>query len=107
VRELALLARRLLALHPNDAVLSQTMLSESLRPAENAPAEAASPENPAPAADDSPDPDPAAVLAALRAERGNVKRTAASLGISRGRLYRLMEKMESLDLHVIRQVEDE
>jgi transcriptional regulator of acetoin/glycerol metabolism len=58
-------------------------------------------------ASDSPDPDPGAVLAALRAERGNVKRTAAALGIGRSRLYRLMEKIGSIDLEVIRQADDE
>jgi transcriptional regulator of acetoin/glycerol metabolism len=54
-----------------------------------------------------PDPEPAAILAALRADRGNVKQTAASLGISRGRLYRLMEKLGSVDLEGIRASDDE
>jgi transcriptional regulator of acetoin/glycerol metabolism len=49
------------------------------------------------------DPDHGSVLAALRTERGNVRRTAASLGISRGRLYRLMEKLGTVDLELIRQ----
>jgi hypothetical protein len=35
-----------------------------------------------------------------------VKRAAVVLGISRGRLYRLMEKLESVDLAELRQVQD-
>jgi len=52
--------------------------------------------------DDAPDPEPRALLEALRAARGNVKRTAADLGISRGRLYRLMERNDAIDLDAIR-----
>jgi transcriptional regulator with AAA-type ATPase domain len=113
VRELALLARRLLALHPHDAALDQAMLepSQSREPAGARPSETAhESERPGTAStppDEGPDPEPASVLAALRAARGNVKRTAASLGISRGRLYRLMERMGTVDLHVIRQADDE
>jgi transcriptional regulator with AAA-type ATPase domain len=101
VRELALLARRLLALHPDAAVLDHGALAERPAP-ETGPREDAEAEEGA-----SPDPDPAAILAALRAERGNVKQTAAALGISRGRLYRLMEKIGSVDLEGIRQSDDE
>jgi transcriptional regulator of acetoin/glycerol metabolism len=103
VRELALLARRLLALHPDAAVLDHGALAERPAPETGPPgnAEAEAEEGA------SPDPDPAAILAALRAERGNVKQTASALGISRGRLYRLMEKIGSVDLDGIRQSEDE
>lgn len=113
VRELALLVRRLLALHPDASVLDCGALSERLRPRGAAGSsvqgiEAASgPASPEPRGEDRPDPDPAAVLATLRADRGNVKRAAASLGISRGRLYRLMEKIGSVDLGGIRQADDE
>ena len=115
VRELALLVRRLLALHPGGALLDQGALSDLARPRENGDSSAALTTN---ASGDAageaakpsraePDPEPAAVLAALRAGRGNVKRTAASLGISRGRLYRLMEKAGSVDLDMIRRSDDE
>jgi len=99
VRELALLARRLLALHPDATVLDHNALAE--RPATEEAVAADAP------ADGGADPDPAAVLAALRADRGNVKRTAATLGISRGRLYRLMERIGSVDLEEIRQSNDQ
>jgi len=115
VRELALLVRRLLALHPHAAVLDHGVLSERLRPQEifegsPGPEVRAAVEGPGQGDEDvsdSPDPDPGTVLAALRAERGNVKRTAATLGIGRSRLYRLMEKIGSVDLQMIRQTEDE
>ena len=123
VRELALLARRLLALHPEAAVLDQATLAGKLRTEADADEPqveidgravarrdgengnmAALPES---TREESEDPEPAALMAALRADRGNVKRAAASLGISRGRIYRLMEKIGSIDLEGIRQSDDE
>jgi DNA-binding NtrC family response regulator len=103
VRELVLLVRRLLALHPNAAALDLGMLV--------APGPAPGPTTGAPpprsieVQEASPDPDADALLAALRAERGNVRRAAAALGISRGRLYRAMEKLSTLDLSALRQPE--
>ena len=97
-RELTLLARKLLALHPNAAVLDHTVLedgpgaelgvTESRRTTQEMPA-----------------PDPGAFLAALRAQNGNVKATAEILGISRGRAYRMMDKLDSLDLAALRRRE--
>ena len=120
VRELAFLVRRLLALHPNAAVLDHRMLAGTLAPrdargsdgAVTAAASGPAPVSPGSAergSDESPDPTPEALLAVLRTERGNVKRAAAALGISRGRLYRLMEKIGSLEeeLAIIRQPRDE
>lgn len=118
VRELALLTRRLLALHPGAAVLDQKMLSEPLGLAE-AKVDAEVPADPTleasrvagrrdstlPADPEGPDPEPASVIAALRAERGNVKRAATRLGVSRGRLYRLLERIGSVDLREIREAE--
>jgi transcriptional regulator of acetoin/glycerol metabolism len=46
--------------------------------------------------------DPEAFLVALRENQGNVKQTAAALGISRGRAYRLIEQIDSLDLDGMR-----
>jgi DNA-binding NtrC family response regulator len=125
VRELALLARRLLALYPDAPVLDQATLAGRLRAeaaANEPPPEIDGPPAPplgrenegeGPAAGsprqqvEKQDPDQAELMEALRADRGNVKRAAASLGISRGRFYRLMEKLGSIDLEVIRQSDDE
>jgi transcriptional regulator of acetoin/glycerol metabolism len=115
VRELALLVRRLLALYPNASVLDRGMLAQSLGVERGAIASVGSSPSVPPAGevsgaharrDEKPDPDAGAILSSLRAERGNVKRAAAVLGISRGRLYRLMERLESLDLAELRQVDE-
>ena len=96
VRELALLARRLAVLHPGVATLDAAMWTE--------PPAAAAPSRPAeePARGTGADVDADAFLLALRANQGNVKSTAAALGISRGRAYRLMEQLDALDLDEIR-----
>jgi transcriptional regulator of acetoin/glycerol metabolism len=52
-------------------------------------------------------PDSGTFLAALRAQNGNVKQTAEILGISRGRAYRMMDKIDSLDLASLRRREGE
>jgi transcriptional regulator with AAA-type ATPase domain len=109
VRELTLLVRKLLALHPNAAVLDHTAFSERLG-AENG---IGGPTPPAgqPTLEESgrhvPDPDKPTLLAALRANSGNVKKTGEALGISRSRVYRLMEKIDSLDLAAIRRRDGE
>jgi len=107
VRELVLLARRLLALHPHAAALDLGMLVASgpaLAPTPG-PDTGATPARSIEVREASPDPDSGALLAALRAERGNVRRAAAALGISRGRLYRAMEKLSTFDLSALRQAE--
>src|SRR6185295_2247887 len=86
VRELTLLVRRLIALHPDAAELDSAMWPEPAPARAPAPA----PAGPAPgAAADGAQPraeiDSEAFLVALRQNRGNVKQTAAALGISRGR----------------------
>ena len=48
------------------------------------------------------DPDMAATLAALRAARGNVKHAAQSLGISRQRLYHMLDEAQEIDLATLR-----
>ena len=95
VRELTLLARKLLALHPDAAMLDHTMLADG--PAA-APAMAESRRT----TQEMPAPDPSMFLAALRAQNGNVKATAEILGISRGRAYRMMDKLDSIDLAALR-----
>jgi len=103
VRELALLVRRLCALHPDTEALDVSMWPEPAPPDDGGPAAAVrTGAVPPPAARAAEDLDPEAFLAALRANRGNVKQTAAALGISRGRAYRLMEQIDALDLDVIR-----
>jgi transcriptional regulator with AAA-type ATPase domain len=109
VRELTLLVRKLLALHPNAAVLDHTAFSERLGAESGigAPTPAAG----QPILEESgrhvPDPDKPTLLAALRANNGNVKKTAEALNVSRSRVYRLMEKIDSLDLAAIRRREGE
>jgi len=103
VRELGLLVRRLLALHPEGGALDLGEVAEHLRPG----ASPGAPELSEPHAhDEAADPSPEVLLSALRADRGNVKRAAAGLGISRGRLYRLMEKLGSVDLDGIRRSDE-
>ena len=52
-----------------------------------------------------PVPDASTFLTALQAQNGNVKATAEILGISRGRAYRMMDKLDSLDLAALRRRE--
>ncbi len=98
VRELALLARKLLALHPGAAMLDHTALAErtgtDLGGADARPWRRQTAEMQAP--------DPETFLAALRERKGNVKQTAQQLGISRGRAYRMMDKLDALDLAALR-----
>jgi transcriptional regulator with AAA-type ATPase domain len=109
VRGLAQLARRLLALYPDAAVLDYGAL-----PAEPAALDAGGQRSLTPptglravedAGPSDPEVDPEIFLAALKENRGNVKRTAAALGISRGRAYRLLERYGAVDLDGIRQGE--
>jgi DNA-binding phage protein len=44
----------------------------------------------------------AAMLEALRAARGNVKLAAQNLGVSRQRLYRVLEETQDIDLTALR-----
>jgi transcriptional regulator with AAA-type ATPase domain len=107
VRGLAQLARRLVALHPNAAVLDVDALPPELGADGGAPAQAPPPgvTTASDAGEADPDVHPARFLAALRENRGNVKRTATALGISRGRAYRLLQKHGAVDLDDIRQGE--
>jgi transcriptional regulator with PAS, ATPase and Fis domain len=97
VRELTLLVRRLVALHPQAEVLTAAMWPDPTPPG---------PRTGDGAGDDraraSQEIDPEAFLVALRENQGNVKQTAAALGISRGRAYRLIEQIDSLDLDGMR-----
>jgi transcriptional regulator of acetoin/glycerol metabolism len=95
LRELTQKTRTLMALHPEDAVLDASALGT------RASGELGSLEARRQTAE-LPAPDTETFLAALRAQNGNVKQTAVALGISRGRAYRMMEKIDALDLAAIR-----
>jgi len=85
------------ALHPEAGVLDETMWPEPAlgRPAGAEGARDQTAHRRAP-------PTPHALLAALRANQGNVKRAAAALGISRGKAYRSIERLADLDLGALR-----
>lgn len=108
VRGLAQLARRLLALYPDAAVLDDDALPAEL-PAEppDAGRRALTPPTGVPIAEDAGQPerdvDVSLFLATLKNNRGNVRRTATALRISRARAYRLLERHGAVDLEGIRQ----
>jgi DNA-binding NtrC family response regulator len=112
VRELVLLAKRLLTLHGAEATLRALHLPEriaggagdSREAADPLAARGAAPARPAPAVPAEPVELPALVVA-LRASGGNVARAAAMLGISRQRAYRLMEG-QAVDLEALRRPEE-
>jgi transcriptional regulator of acetoin/glycerol metabolism len=101
VRELVLLAKRLMTLHGSDLALSADHLPRRI-------ADGTAPSVVAGTAPGAPRGRPAnepvelpALVVALRASGGNVARAAAMLGISRQRAYRLMEG-KAVDLDAIR-----
>lgn len=100
VRELVLLARRLLALHSQEPVLRRGMLPERMagrQPSTSTPAQ------PSPAR--APTQDDMAfeeLVRALRQAGGNVSRAAAALGISRSRAYRLLDARPGFDVRSVR-----
>jgi two-component system NtrC family response regulator len=110
VRELVLLAKRLLTLHGGEVTLRAHHLPERIGDAR-----AVAPGVPAdPSARRGPEPErPAAtesvelpaLMVALRTSGGNVARAAAMLGISRQRAYRLMEG-QAVDLEALRKQEE-
>ncbi|HXJ22658.1 MAG TPA: sigma 54-interacting transcriptional regulator [Polyangia bacterium] len=109
VRELVLLARRLVAVHGPGATLKAQNLPERMTETQVKAASPAGPNEPASrSADGHPPGEPVqlpALIAALRACGGNVARAAAVLGISRQRAYRLMEG-QGVDIETIRSETD-
>jgi len=116
VRELVLLAKRLLTLHGSDVTLRAQHLPERIAgnsgstgsssassPPEVA-ARSSGAERPAQGGSSEPVELPALVVA-LRASGGNVARAAAMLGISRQRAYRLMEG-QAVDLEAFRKADE-
>jgi DNA-binding NtrC family response regulator len=111
VRELLLVARRLMVLHGGESTLRASHLPDrigDLSAHMHAPVPLPSPSAPT----DPARPGPAepvelpALVAALRASGGNIARAAAMLGITRQRAYRLMEG-KAVDLEALRHREDE
>ena len=90
VRELLLLARRLLAVHGPEALLTKKHLPERMLVRTDAGVDGA--EQPKRRWRSTDDKDQLeALLAALRAHDGSVARAAAAIGINRGRAYRLLD----------------
>ena len=111
VRELVLLIRRLLVLHPDEPALRAEHLPDRMLAVRPSATGAAAPSKKAPSAPSHarPDPDPVelpALVAALRAAGGNVARASALLGITRQRAYRLMDG-HAVDLEALRKPEPE
>jgi transcriptional regulator of acetoin/glycerol metabolism len=94
LRELDRLARQLWALHGHEP----TLLPEHLPARFTEPRPAEPKEVGPPIAE----PDMATVLSALRSAHGNVKQAAQTLGISRQRLYRMLDEAEGVDLTKLR-----
>jgi transcriptional regulator with PAS, ATPase and Fis domain len=94
VRELDLLARRLLTLHGTEAVLKRKFLPEQMRPsAAREPSDSQGAWYPRRGAHDL-----RRLVAALKESNGNVSSAAASLGFSRQRAYRLMSGRTAAEL---------
>jgi transcriptional regulator with AAA-type ATPase domain len=108
VRELVLLAKRLLTLHGREVTLRAQHLPERIAGAggESRDPDPLAARPAAPAAPLPPEPvELPALVVALRASGGNVARAAAMLGISRQRAYRLMEG-QAVDLEALRRPEE-
>jgi transcriptional regulator with PAS, ATPase and Fis domain len=100
VRELVLLARRLLAVHGAEPTLKRSMLPEAATGAK--PSTAPPPREASARASTSDEAAFDELLAALRAAHGNVSRAAAAIGISRARAYRLLDAHPGFDVRQIR-----
>jgi len=110
VRELLLLARRLVVLHGGESTLRALHLPDRMsgRPGPRTPTDGvqakSSPASPPAAAASTAPAEPVelpALVTALRASSGNVARAAAMLGITRQRAYRLMDG-KAIDLEGLR-----
>ena len=101
IRELDLLARRLLALHGHETLLRRSHLPESMQEPAKASARAR-PDGPVDPASTTPV-TPQSFLESLRDNKGNVARAAAALGISRQKAYRLMQAHGEVNLVAMRE----
>jgi transcriptional regulator with AAA-type ATPase domain len=99
VRELAHLARQLLALHSAEPTLRRSLLPTRIREAGKLPEEP----GPAPARSATQDEEAfEKLVVALRANSGNIARAAAALGISRARAYRLLDARPDFEVAALR-----
>jgi transcriptional regulator with PAS, ATPase and Fis domain len=97
VRELELLARRLVELHPSESRQWHTLLPEHVRAASTSTSGAAPEQGAADGHGAQDARDFARLLEALRRHAGNLARAAAQAGISRRRAYRLLEQHPEVD----------
>jgi transcriptional regulator with PAS, ATPase and Fis domain len=105
VRELVLLARRLLAVHGHEPTLRRAMLPERMAMKDAATIPPGRPVVPsrAPTGDDAAFEQ---LVSALRRCGGNVSRAASALGISRARAYRLLDARPGFDAGSLREGSD-
>jgi transcriptional regulator with PAS, ATPase and Fis domain len=105
VRELDLLARKLLVLHGTERVLRRAHLPERIRAASGATTspDASPPVTPSKEPREVRDETELAMLvSALRVHGGNVVKAASHLGISRQRAYRLMQASPNVNWDDVR-----
>jgi DNA-binding NtrC family response regulator len=115
VRELELLARRLLVLYGHEPLLRRAHLPDRIRNATSVDKERGEPSSQPADSISLPieqslgqnrnERDLAALVVAIRNSKGNVARAAAAVGISRQRAYRLMEGRPDVDLDALRQAD--
>jgi len=100
VRELLLLARRLVAVHGGE-LLKKSMLPERMFARQQRDSQRA---EPAPVARRPTNDEDAfaALIAGLRAHAGNLTKAAAALGLTRARAYRLLEARPEFDVSSLR-----
>ena len=99
VRELALLARRLLALHGSEPMLRRSFLPPRIQQAGRAAADGGQDRTRCSTQDEQAFEQ---LVAALRQNGGNVARAAATLGISRARAYRLLDARPDFEVGSLR-----
>ena len=102
VRELAQLVRGIMALHPDATVLDERMLAELNRSGNGSATVSAAPLDAEAVEPHAVKLDLEQVLSTLKAHGGNVKRAAQELKVSRSRLYRIIDKTNTLDLAAFR-----
>jgi transcriptional regulator with AAA-type ATPase domain len=104
VRELELLARRLIGLSTGKEPLKRSDLPEHMLASRVSRSESAEPARPADGHGAKEARDVAKFIRALRLHAGNVARAAADAGIPRSRAYRLLEMHPEIDLEAYRRV---
>jgi transcriptional regulator with PAS, ATPase and Fis domain len=106
VRELVLLARRLLAVHCTEPTLKRAMLPQLVTEARRSTPPLAREASDVARASTADEAAFDQLRAALSAAHGNVSRAAAAIGISRARAYRLLDAHPGFDVRQIRDEDD-